>query len=65
MRLTLILATLKRLMAAMTSVTMLKKAQNIEIMMERNLTPIDLKKHDLTENHAGADGALAQMIKMK
>ena len=40
-------------------------------MMKRNLTPIDLKNNlddsddELTEHHDGADGALAQLIKMK
>ena len=44
MQLTLILVMTKRLMAVVTVVMMmLKTAQTIEIMMNRNLTPIDLK----------------------
>ena len=66
MRPTLILAIMKRLLAVVTSVMMmLKTAQTREIMMKSNLTPLDLKKNELTENQAGADGEILQLIKMK
>ena len=43
MRLTLILAMMKRLTVVVTAVTMmLKTAQTREMMMKRNLTPLDL-----------------------
>ena len=50
---------------------MLKTAQTREIMIKRNLTPIDLiffkddSDDELTEHRSGADGLLAQLIKMK
>ena len=42
MRMTLILAMMKILMAVVTAVMMLKTAQTREIMMKSNLTPLDL-----------------------
>ena len=44
MKLTLILAVMKRLMAVVTAVMMMMKtAQTREIMMKRKLTPIDFR----------------------
>ena len=66
MWLTLILATMKIVISVVTAVMMmLKTAQPREIMMKSNLTPLDLKKNELTENQAGADGEILQLIKMK
>ena len=65
MQMTLILAMMKILMAVVTAVMMLKTAQTREIMMKSNLTPLDLKAHEINEHHAGADGSLAQLIKIK
>ena len=59
---------MKIVMAVVTSVMMmLKISQTREITMKRKSTHLILDDSDdeLTEHHAGADGALAQLIKMK
>ena len=58
MQMTLILAMMKIVMAAVTAFMMLKTAQTREITMKRNLIPLYLKTHQLNENYTGADGPL-------